>query len=93
MLKANSGGVKELIAMPVQRPRDYSQVNTPEFIATKARLEAPIHPKEAATAEDDGIKPHMIRMTDVAVNVEQRGANSFRHAGTPVASGVRCPDR
>ncbi|HHL4080402.1 MULTISPECIES: ABC transporter ATP-binding protein [unclassified Burkholderia] len=70
VLKANPGGVQELIEVPVPRPRDYSQVNTPEFIATKARLEALIHPKEAATAEDDGIKPHMIRMTDVADNVE-----------------------
>ncbi|WP_269502656.1 ABC transporter ATP-binding protein [Burkholderia sp. IMCC1007] len=70
VLKANPGGVQELIEVPVPRPRDYSQVNTPEFVATKARLEALIHPKEAATAEDDGIKPHMIRMTDVADNVE-----------------------
>ncbi|HHT8897521.1 TPA: ABC transporter ATP-binding protein [Burkholderia cenocepacia] len=70
VLKANPGGVQELIEVPVPRPRDYSQVNTPEFIATKARLEALIHPKEAATAEDDGIKPHMIRMTDVTDSVE-----------------------
>jgi len=70
VLKANPGGVQELIEVPVPRPRDYSQVNTPEFVATKARLEALIHPREAATAEDDGIKPHMIRMTDVADNVE-----------------------
>ncbi|AOK36414.1 ABC transporter ATP-binding protein [Burkholderia cenocepacia] len=70
VLKANPGGVQELIEVPVPRPRDYSQVNTPEFIATKARLEALIHPKETATAEDDGIKPHMIRMTDVTDSVE-----------------------
>ncbi|MDF0506077.1 ABC transporter ATP-binding protein [Burkholderia cenocepacia] len=70
VLKANPGGVQELIEVPVPRPRDYSQVNTPEFIATKARLEALIHPKEAATVEDDGIKPHMIRMTDVTDSVE-----------------------
>ncbi|RQR32785.1 ABC transporter ATP-binding protein [Burkholderia sp. Bp9143] len=69
VLKANPGGVQELIEVPVARPREYSQVNTPEFIATKARLEALIHPKEAA-ADDDGVKPHMIRMTDVSDNVE-----------------------
>ncbi|WP_063552732.1 ABC transporter ATP-binding protein [Burkholderia territorii] len=68
-LKANPGGVQELIEVPVPRPRDYSQVNTPEFIATKARLEALIHPKEVA-ADDEGVKPHMIRMTDVSDNVE-----------------------
>jgi len=70
VLKANPGGVQELIEVPVPRPRDYSQVNTPEFIATKARLEALIHPKEALAADDEGVKPHMIRMTDVADNVE-----------------------
>ncbi|AOI67249.1 ABC transporter [Burkholderia territorii] len=69
VLKANPGGVQELIEVPVPRPRDYSQVNTPEFIATKARLEALIHPKEVA-ADDEGVKPHMIRMTDVSDNVE-----------------------
>ncbi|KVG31067.1 ABC transporter ATP-binding protein [Burkholderia diffusa] len=69
VLKANPGGVQELIEVPVARPRDYSQVNTPEFIATKARLEALIHPKEAV-ADDEGVKPHMIRMTDVSDNVE-----------------------
>ncbi|VWD42238.1 ABC transporter [Burkholderia lata] len=69
VLKANPGGVQELIEVPVPRPRDYSQVNTPEFIATKARLEALIHPKEAVTM-DDGVRPHMIRMTDVSDNVE-----------------------
>jgi len=69
VLKANPGGVQELIEVPVPRPRDYSQVNTPEFIATKARLEALIHPKEAV-AMDDGVTPHMIRMTDVSDNVE-----------------------
>ncbi|KVN48073.1 ABC transporter [Burkholderia territorii] len=69
VLKANPGGVQELIEVPVPRPRDYSQVNTPEFIATKARLEALIHPKEVAT-DDEGVKPHMIRMTDVSDNVE-----------------------
>ncbi|MGU3779166.1 ABC transporter ATP-binding protein [Burkholderia metallica] len=69
VLKANPGAVQELIEVPVPRPRDYSQVNTPEFIATKARLEALIHPKEAV-AIDDGVRPHMIRMTDVSDNVE-----------------------
>ncbi|MCA8061696.1 ABC transporter ATP-binding protein [Burkholderia sp. AU31624] len=69
VLKANPGAVQELIEVPVPRPRDGAQVNTPEFIATKARLEALIHPKEAV-AIDDGVRPHMIRMTDVSDNVE-----------------------
>ncbi|WP_431227128.1 ABC transporter ATP-binding protein [Burkholderia contaminans] len=69
VLKANPGAVQELIEVPVPRPRDYAQINTPAFIATKARLEALIHPKEAV-AIDDGVRPHMIRMTDVSDNVE-----------------------
>jgi NitT/TauT family transport system ATP-binding protein len=37
----------------------------------KARLEALIHPPIAAgDADDDGVKPHMIRMTDISDNVE-----------------------
>lgn len=71
VLKANPGEVQELIEVPVARPRDYSQVTSPQFLATKARLEALIHPP--AVAHDDGddvVKPHMIRMTDVADNVE-----------------------
>ena len=57
--------------MPVPRPRDYAQVTSPEFLATKARLEALIHPPtDIHDDEDDVVKPHMIRMTDVADNVE-----------------------
>ncbi|BAX61807.1 ABC transporter ATP-binding protein [Burkholderia stabilis] len=71
VLKANPGEVQELIEVPVPRPRGYAQFNTPEFIATKARLEALIHPPEDdETADDDTVRPHMIRMTDVTDNVE-----------------------
>ncbi|MFM0222669.1 ABC transporter ATP-binding protein [Paraburkholderia dipogonis] len=71
VLKANPGEVQELIEVPVPRPRDYSQVTSPEFLATKARLEALIHPPtDNHDDEDDVVKPHMIRMTDVADNVE-----------------------
>ncbi|MFM0415370.1 ABC transporter ATP-binding protein [Paraburkholderia aromaticivorans] len=71
VLKANPGEVQELIEVPVPRPRDYSQVTSPEFLATKARLEALIHPpSEKSDDEDDVVKPHMIRMTDVSDNVE-----------------------
>ncbi|MFM0502649.1 ABC transporter ATP-binding protein [Paraburkholderia caffeinilytica] len=71
VLKANPGEVQELIEVPVPRPRDYSQATSPEFLATKARLEALIHPPTAAAdADDDVVKPHMVRMTDVTDNVE-----------------------
>ncbi|RDK03258.1 ABC transporter ATP-binding protein [Paraburkholderia lacunae] len=71
VLKANPGEVQELIEVPVPRPRDYSQVLSAEFVATKARLEALIHPPVVVSDdEDDGVKPHMVRMTDVTDNVE-----------------------
>jgi NitT/TauT family transport system ATP-binding protein len=70
VLKANPGEVQELIEVPVPRPRDYSQVTSAEFLATKARLEALIHPPTAAVDEDDVVRPHMVRMVDVEDNVE-----------------------
>jgi NitT/TauT family transport system ATP-binding protein len=70
VLKANPGEVQELIEVPVPRPRDYSQITSPEFIATKSRLEALIHPPLAADDEDEGVKPHMVRMTAVGDDVE-----------------------
>ncbi|CAB3805654.1 Vitamin B12 import ATP-binding protein BtuD [Paraburkholderia ultramafica] len=70
VLRANPGQVQELIEVPVPRPRDYSQVTSPEFVATKARLEALIHPPVPSQDEDDGVRPHMIRMTHIADNVE-----------------------
>ncbi|MDQ7979384.1 ABC transporter ATP-binding protein [Paraburkholderia sp. SARCC-3016] len=71
VLKANPGEVQELIEVPVPRPRDLAQSTSAEFIATRARLEALIHPPIAASdAEDDGVKPHMVRMTDISDNVE-----------------------
>jgi NitT/TauT family transport system ATP-binding protein len=70
VLKANPGEVQELIEVPVPRPRDYSHVTSAEFLATKARLEALIHPPTAAADEDDVVRPHMVRMVDVEDNVE-----------------------
>jgi NitT/TauT family transport system ATP-binding protein len=70
VLKANPGEVQELIEVPVPRPRSVDQLFSPEFIATKARLEALIHPQEVAPAEEDIVKPHMIRFVNVADNVE-----------------------
>ncbi|CAB3807327.1 hypothetical protein LMG27177_06311 [Paraburkholderia fynbosensis] len=53
VLKANPGEVQELIEVPVPQPRDYSQVTSPAFLATKARLEALIHPPTAAHDDED----------------------------------------
>jgi NitT/TauT family transport system ATP-binding protein len=72
VLKAHPGAVQELIEVPVPRPRSAMQTSSPEFQATKARLEALIHPPsdKATHGEDDDIVPSVIRMTDVADNVE-----------------------
>jgi NitT/TauT family transport system ATP-binding protein len=71
VLKAHPGEVQELIEVPVPRPRSPAQFTTPEFIATKARLEALIHPPVLPESEDEqAVKPHLIRFTDVNDNVE-----------------------
>jgi NitT/TauT family transport system ATP-binding protein len=69
VLKAHPGEVQELIEVPVPRPRSSLQFNTPEFLATKARLEALIHPPHAADDEEP-VKPRLTRLTDVNDNVE-----------------------
>jgi NitT/TauT family transport system ATP-binding protein len=71
VLKAHPGEVQELIEVPVPRPRSPAQFNSPEFLATKARLEELIHPAEEPVPEDEAaVKPHMIRFTNVTDNVE-----------------------
>jgi NitT/TauT family transport system ATP-binding protein len=73
VLKAHPGEVQELIEVPVPRPRCAEQSTSPEFLATKARLEALIHPPEPEEHEDEQeklVKPHMIRFVNVADNVE-----------------------
>ena len=70
VLKAHPGEVQELIEVPVPRPRSAEQSISPEFLATKARLEALIHPPEPVVVEDDQVKPRMIRFVNVADKVE-----------------------
>jgi NitT/TauT family transport system ATP-binding protein len=70
VLKAHPGEVQEVIEVPVPRPRSPAQAASPEFLATKARLEALIHPPSEESEEDKAVKPHLIRMTDVTDNVE-----------------------
>jgi NitT/TauT family transport system ATP-binding protein len=74
VLKAHPGEVLELIEVPVPRPRDAVQFSGPEFQATRARLEALIHPPlpPADEADDEpglGRRP-MLRLTDVSDDVE-----------------------
>ncbi len=66
VLKANPGEVAELIEVPVPRPRNTSQIISPEFLATRKRLDELIHPP--GEADDD--KLNMIRLTNVDDEVE-----------------------
>ncbi|MCB5189412.1 ABC transporter ATP-binding protein [Methylobacillus arboreus] len=68
VLKAHPGEVQELIEVPVPRPRSAEQFNSPEFLATKARLEALIHPPQAEPETTP--QGHMIRFVNVKDNVE-----------------------
>jgi NitT/TauT family transport system ATP-binding protein len=75
VLKAHPGEVQELIEVPVPRPRSAVQFSSAEFRATKARLEALIHPAEdsepsPADPAELEISSRMIRFTNVSDNVE-----------------------
>jgi len=52
VLKANPGEVQEIIEVPVPRKRSPEQFISPEFLATKKRLEELIHPKREGTQEE-----------------------------------------
>jgi NitT/TauT family transport system ATP-binding protein len=71
VLKPEPGEVQEVIEVPVPRPRSAAQSAGPEFRATRARLEALIHPPAAAESGDDAapVTP-MIRFTSVADDIE-----------------------
>jgi NitT/TauT family transport system ATP-binding protein len=68
VLKAHPGEVQELIEVPVPRPRQPGQSLTPEFLATKQRLEELIHPPSAA--DEEPAVPVFPRLTHVSDSVE-----------------------
>lgn len=70
VLKAHPGEVMELVEVPVPRPRSAAQFTSPEFLATKARLDALIHPQDEKESTEISIQQHMIRFVNVADNVE-----------------------
>ncbi|HEX5393034.1 MAG TPA: ABC transporter ATP-binding protein [Rhodocyclaceae bacterium] len=70
VLKAHPGEVQEVIEVPVPRPRSPKQFGSPEFLATRARLDALIHPPVDESEEEQTVPPHLIRFTDVHDNVE-----------------------
>ncbi|GJE27199.1 ABC transporter ATP-binding protein [Methylobacterium organophilum] len=72
VLKAHPGEVAELIEVPVPRPRSPGQMLSPEFRATRARLDALIHPPkdEAEPEAAEGGLAMVARMTSVGDEVE-----------------------
>jgi NitT/TauT family transport system ATP-binding protein len=71
VLSAHPGEVQELIEVPVPRPRSVAQFITPEFLATKARLEELIHQSRPSNNDEEAdTYPIVARLTDVADNVE-----------------------
>ena len=67
VLSAHPGRVQELIEVPVPRPRNTTQCFSPEFIATKARLEELIY---SAEPEDENDYPVVPRLAEATDNVE-----------------------
>jgi NitT/TauT family transport system ATP-binding protein len=73
VLKPHPGEVLEVIEVPVPRPRSSEQFTSPEFIATKKRLDDLIHPPVSENeehGEEEIEKQNMFRMTDVTDSVE-----------------------
>jgi NitT/TauT family transport system ATP-binding protein len=66
VLKANPGEIQEIIEVPVPRPRSLTQVNTPEFLATRQRIEELIHPRVTAPTE----RLPIVRLTQAGDDVE-----------------------
>jgi len=64
VLKAHPGEVQELIEVPVPQPRLPEQLLSPEFLATKKRLEELIHPP-GEDVEISGDHMNMVRMVPV----------------------------
>jgi NitT/TauT family transport system ATP-binding protein len=70
VLSAHPGQVQELIEVPVAHPRGTAQFISPEFLATKARLEELIHQGKAEDDEDAGTYQMVARLTDVTDSVD-----------------------
>ncbi len=65
VLKAHPGEIAEIIEVPVSRPRSPEQFFTPEFLATKKRLEELIHPK----SEEPEEKIKIVKLTQAGDDV------------------------
>ncbi len=67
VLKAHPGEVQEIIEVPVPRPRHLSQVTSPEFLATRRRLDELIHPRDVHAPVE---KLPIVRLTQAGDDVE-----------------------
>lgn len=67
VLKPHPGEVQEFIEVPVPRPRSIEQLVSPEFLATRKRLDDLIHPP---SEEDESDSLHMVKFTQVGDEVE-----------------------
>jgi NitT/TauT family transport system ATP-binding protein len=67
VLKPHPGEVQELIEVPVSRPRSLEQLVSPEFLATRQRLDDLIHPP---TDDDEDDSVNMVKFTQVGDEVE-----------------------
>jgi NitT/TauT family transport system ATP-binding protein len=70
VLSAHPGEVRELIEVPVPRPRSAAQLISPAFLATKARLEELIHQSKLDHDEEAESYAMVARLTDVSDNVD-----------------------
>ena len=70
VLSAHPGEVRELIEVPVPRPRSAAQLISPSFLATKARLEELIHQSKSNDDEEVESYQMVARLTEVTDNVE-----------------------
>jgi NitT/TauT family transport system ATP-binding protein len=70
VLKAHPGEVQELIEVPVPHPRRPEDLLSPEFLATRRRLEELIHPpREETEIGINGDHLNMVRMVSVDADV------------------------
>ena len=69
VLGTNPGHIREIIEVPVPRPRGREVMITPQFVATKNHLESLIH-ADMPTEPQDSEAPRPIRMTQVGDDVE-----------------------
>ena len=67
VLKAHPGEIADFIEVPVMRPRHAAQATEPPFLATRARLDALIHP---AVVETDDLSTSVLRLVAADDEVE-----------------------